>query len=374
MKASTGSDLFAIVEKYAAMGVHRAGTDVDARTAEWVALELRERGLTVDARPVPFRRWVHTSRLLADGSEVEHLPVYHEWEGSLGTDNLYVAAFDPRRGGFPGALAEPAARARAAGADAAVLATTHPEGSLVAVNRIMDAGSGFPVVLVAGRDLERFATGPRHLDLDAHLEPASTTNLVATNDLDGPPLLLTTPLTGWFTCAGERATGLAVFLHLVERFADRPLLVVATGGHELGYFGVRRWVDEIEEHGDARPAAIIHVGASVAVDEPRTAGTRELIDTRLATTDVDGATAEAMATALSGIGLDLVTGSTGWLGESEVFCDLAVPMLSLTGSGIDFHTPDDTPERATSPGSLARVAAAVGDAVAALDHGVRSAR
>ena len=67
------------------------------------------------------------------------------------------------------------------------------------------------------------------------------------------------PLTGWFGCAGERGTGVAVLLDLVERFADRPLLVLATGGHELDYLGVRQWVAARRaEHGE-RPVAVIHV-------------------------------------------------------------------------------------------------------------------
>ena len=68
------------------------------------------------------------------------------------------------------------------------------------------------------------------LRLDAWTEPAII-NLEARNGLEA--VLITTPLTGWFGCAGEQGTGVAVLLDLVERFADRPLLVLATGGHEL---------------------------------------------------------------------------------------------------------------------------------------------
>ena len=77
--------------------------------------------------------------------------------------------------------------------------TAHPEGSLVGINRVIGGGSGFPTVLVAGREQDRLTGARVHLELDARLVPGETTNVVAANDLAGPPLLLTTPLTGWFT-------------------------------------------------------------------------------------------------------------------------------------------------------------------------------
>ncbi|MEM8708154.1 MAG: hypothetical protein AAGE98_16950, partial [Actinomycetota bacterium] len=138
------------------------------------------------------------------------------------------------------------------------------------------------------------------------------------------------------------------------------------GGHELDYLGVRQWVASTNE----RPRAIVHVGASVAVDEATDAGDRRLIPTRLAMTDADGTTADRVADALAPAAFIFRPGTESWLGESEVFCDMGVPMLSFTGSGIDFHTPEDTASRATSPASLELTAAAIGDAVDALLDGI----
>jgi hypothetical protein len=60
-----------------------------------------------------------------------------------------------------------------------------------------------------------------------------------------------------------------------------------------------------------------------------------------------------------------------WLGEGEVWSELDLPMLSVTGAGPWFHTPEDTPSNSTSPESLAVCAAALGEAVEAFDTAAR---
>ena len=80
-------------------------------------------------------------------------------------------------------------------------------------------------------------------------------------------------------------------------------------------------------------------------------------------TDLGGAAGTAIRAALEPAAFNVRPETTSWLGESEVLCDLETPMISFTGSGIDFHTPEDTPPRATSPDALATAAGAIGDAV-----------
>ena len=184
---------------------------------------------------------------------------------------------------------------------------------------------------------------------------------MASNGRPGPPILLTTPLTGWFTCAGERATGIAVLLHLVERLAERSLLVVATGGHELHWFGAQRWVDARTEP----LGAAVHVGASVAVEEDVPGGGRRLASTRLAMTTLAEAAGSPVAQALEPARLNLHPSTTSWIGEGRSWSQLGVPLLSFSGAGVDFHTPGDTPDRATSPAALVAAATGIGDAVEA---------
>ena len=105
-------DLFEIVVEYAELGVHRTGTPVDAATVDWLSDHLAKLGLGVTTEPLSFARWDAESTLLANGEPVDHLPVFHEFTGSVATVEPHVVAADPLFGGFPGVLRAPAVTER----------------------------------------------------------------------------------------------------------------------------------------------------------------------------------------------------------------------------------------------------------------------
>ena len=71
------------------------------------------------------------------------------------------------------------------------------------------------------------------------------------------PVVVTTPLSGWFGCAGERGTGIAIALELAKRLASSyPVTVVGATGHELEYYGAKRHLETMA----VQPAAVVHVG------------------------------------------------------------------------------------------------------------------
>ena len=365
-----GDRLFETVSRYHGFGVHQGGSEVDAATAHWMADCLREAGMTVDVRSVPFDRYSCDSTLTVDGQEMEHLVVPYSWTGRISSNTPWTGSFDPKRGGFGHLLEAPAAEAMQSGADCAVVATEHPNGSLVGVNRHDLSPLGLPLVLVAGRDLDRISRGPVELSVEASIVAGQTFNVEAHNpaSLDGSPvkpLLMVTPLTGWFGCAGERGCGVAMLQHLVKAMADTPIMALGTGAHELGFIGVSHWL----ETATADPSAIVHLGASLAVLEPGDKG--QLATTRIAMTSLEASDATPIAAALAEADLNLVTEPTAWVGEAQVLQRLGLPMLSLSGAGIDFHTPEDTPERATSPDALATVAKSMVEAAEAFDVATR---
>ena len=362
-----GDALYAVVEEYERLGIHRAGTEVDRATVDWYEQHLQALGLSTERSAVPFDRYLYESELTADDEPVEHLPLFYEWTGSIDTTDVGIVDLGDEQRRFGSSDFEATELVAATGAAAGVMATVNSKGSLKAANRVIRDRDGLPTVLIAGRDLERVrgATEVR-LRMDAALSAATTENLVARNDVPGVPLLLTTPLSGWFQCSGERGTGAAVLLALIERFASHPLLVLATGGHELDYFGVREWVAA----GPEPVAAIVHVGASVGCDELVDDGTRRPIRTRIARTDAHGTTADAMEAVLATVNYRFMGATDSWGGESEVLCDLGVPMLSVTGAGADFHTPEDITADVTSPGTMQSVSDAIAEAFAALIRSV----
>ena len=358
---SPGEDLYRIVCDYASLGNHRSGTDRDLATAEWFADLVGDLG-TVTTTVVEFERYDARSELTVDGRPLEHLALYYEFVGDVDTTNVAIRRLDARSGGFSRIADEVISEARQAGYATLVIATEHPAGDLVAINRDLAApASGLPTLLVAGRHHDALASATVRVRLDARLAGGHTANVEVSNDQPGPQLVLTTPLNGWFGAAGERGTGIAVLRHVAERLADRSVAIVATGGHELGYLGAHAWVDRCIE----APACVAHLGASLAVEAPGSDGSRRLIDSRIAMTTLDEATARPVAAALRDAGMGLRCQVDSWLGEGEAWSRLGVPVLSTTGAGPDFHTPSDTPERATSPDALARVAAAAHRAVSA---------
>jgi hypothetical protein len=366
-------ELFKLVTDYEALGDHRTGSAVDMETADWFAEHLELAGMSVSRETVNFTGWHCDASVRIDRHEIACLPVPYEWQGTIDTDRVAVIDLDPGLGVDLSVINEPVARAREAGFEAAVCATRHPNGLLRAINRPVHAtATNFPVFLVAGQHLATLTAGDVHVRASAEAMPSTTTNVFAHNGRSGNHVLLTTPLTGWFACAGERGTGIAVLLDLVTRLVhERPLCVLATGGHELGYIGAEHWVANQLRASDRRSedvGCIVHIGASAAVEATVLDG-RQLIETRRATTSLNAERSRVIANSLRLIGLELATSSSTWHGEAESLCRLQVPMLSLTGAGAEFHTPDDRAEAVTSPASLARVADAFYEATVALRDG-----
>jgi hypothetical protein len=74
---------------------------------------------------------------------------------------------------------------------------------------------------------------------------------------------------------------------------------------------------------------------------------------------------------LRGIGIKPSCDEGRWIGEAGVRRTLDVPMLSLSGAGVHFHTPADLPDAVTSPQTLEAVTAAL--AAVAVDLQVAAA-
>jgi len=97
-------------------------------------------------------------------------------------------------------------------------------------------------------------------------EAFNVTATIAGSDRDMPPLVITTPRSGWWQCASERGGGLACWLETMRAIAHagpkRDCLFLACSGHELGFLGIDAYIDR-------RPDLIrgahqwIHFGANI---------------------------------------------------------------------------------------------------------------
>ncbi|MCZ7525361.1 MAG: hypothetical protein M5U14_02590 [Acidimicrobiia bacterium] len=348
--------LYALVEAYAGLGDHRTGTPVDDATRSWLAAELEARGARVEEVRYAFDRYDARARVVVAGRAVPSLPVAYQGTGTVATDAPFVADLEMMAGLLAVDLDARMEEATRVGAPVAVLATPGPGGRLVAQNRAPVPRDGAPAVLVPGAALDALRAGPVRVELEARILEGSSANVVAHLGPDAPdPLVVTTPLTGWFACAGERGTGLAVALEVSATLAGEgvPVLFLGTTGHELEHLGVRRLLAA----GPVVARAVLHCGASLAAGEVGDGGP-ELSPLRMAmTTAVDRT--DRLEAALAPAEVAVGPGPSPWPGEGEEWRGLGSPVLSITGGFGRFHTPEDVPEAVTRPDLLVRVNGAV---------------
>lgn len=262
----TGERLFKAVQDYSAMGNHRVGTAVDARTNSWFADQLRAMGAEIQMQPFAFDRFDGATEVVIDGKTIPSMPLYYEAVGEVHSDRPHVAALKATTGDRPSqALKDEIANAKTAGAANAVIATEGAGGELSTPNCYPKLGSGMPTILVPGRHAEALGKGKVSARYSGRMVPGESHNVVARFGDKAA-----TPLSGWFTCAAERGTGIAVALALADRLGgSHPVMVVGSPGHEiLHHIG-------LEEYLTANRVAaslIMHLGANVAVGqkEPKT--------------------------------------------------------------------------------------------------------
>ncbi|WP_334162134.1 hypothetical protein [Phenylobacterium sp.] len=293
--AQPGEDaawLQAVLERFAGFGGKASGGPGDEASGAWLEDELRGAGYACrrQAFEVPFLDPRRVT-LAADDSRADLIAhVLGPVTGAAGVSGpLRLAAAG---GDLSGAIAlvtlphkrwvtlvdpmaaQPLEEALRRGAAAAVLVTTGPTGEAIALNVSPHRpGPARPVAILAPKDAAPFLAAaaegrPATLTVDADVGRRPAWNLIARLDRQAPKtLVISTPRSGWFGCAAERGSGLAVWLSLARWLAGADpgvnVELVCTSGHEFEYLGGEHYL----EHAAPRPEATalwVHVGASTA--------------------------------------------------------------------------------------------------------------
>lgn len=359
-----GARLYEIVQQYASVGDHRTGTEADRATLAWFSAELQRRGAEVQRMPFRFNRYDGASEVTIAGSKVASLPLYYQGLGDLTDEHPYVATIPViDNDKETPALADVLAQARVAGARSVVIATQGPLGELQTPDRVPVAGDGMPVVLVPGRVADALQKGPVQLAFSGRIVAGASDNIVASfGRPSGAPIVIDTPLTGWFSCAAERGTGIAIALALAEHIAPRhPVVVIGTPGHELlPHLGLTTYLQQ----NHIEPGLVVHLGANVALGRKDESGHWTFVDTRAVGVRSDADTYARMRPALATLGLTPYFNPPRFLGEAALWANaVKSPMLSIAGVGPQFHSPADTPENTTSPALLRQAYDALAGAV-----------
>lgn len=282
--------------RYIGFGSKQAGGAGDNAAGDWLAAELEQLGFKVERQsvPTPFFTTQRAELLCGEAKAAvwpQPIVITTGPEGATGplvridSDGLAhgtlagaVALVELPHGRWSSALAKPIRApidaAFAAGAKAVVAITNGPTGKVVALNadgrEPMFAG---PVALAAPDDAKPFRAAAMagqsatlHLRGETGRRPAF--NFIGRIDRGRKRwLAVSTPRSGWYTCAGERGPGIAAWLWLARwasrTVTDHDLAFICHSGHEYENLGASEALKAIAP-APAETRFWLHLGANVA--------------------------------------------------------------------------------------------------------------
>ncbi|MDE2368944.1 MAG: hypothetical protein KGN16_08220 [Burkholderiales bacterium] len=289
--ALAGATLFQDVKTYSDFGVHRYGSTGEQQALAWISKELAAAGLKVERQPLQMGRQlvVDKARVSLGDQTVDAFPLWWppEHEGPVVLDSVLKPDDDAagaiawlrlpyERGAYLNAQHRQKIMELATHKPLAILLTiANPAGSIFTYNVTQeDAPWPMPVILVPARLAADLEAGRKSglkvgIELATRVErEVASYNVIGRIDHGADrTIVVSTPVSSWFTSSCERGPGIALFLamarHAASRKDDVNYLFVATVGHEIGHGGMEAFL-----HAKAPPPekvrAWLHFGASLA--------------------------------------------------------------------------------------------------------------
>jgi hypothetical protein len=356
-----------LVQQYSDQGVHRTGTEVNRRSADWLTMQVAQRGLR------PSREVFYLSRvdpieatLTIGARRIQGIPLFDAaFTGGAGI----TGRFGPLESDADIGLGEtvpnqsaagPLGTARRANRQKAIVCVTKGQRSGLCPSNadLFLQPFGPPVLQVSSEEagwLGEQAKAGAQARLVAQVKRTTANAVNVTTRIAGanpslPPLVIMTPRSGWYTCASERGGGIICWLELMRTLKDtrpqRDILFVASSGHELGHLGINAFVD-------ARPGIVkqsagwMHFGANIgaAVDPGNTVQASD--------DEFEARLTREMGPA--GLKVDRrVPRGTVPGGEAEVVHRGGGQYVSVIGRNALFHNPEDRGTKAVDAAVVAR--------------------
>ncbi len=277
----TGEFLFNDVKAYSALGEHRTAGKVDRDTSVWLSKQLEAFGFTSKVIPFRVRQFQFDSaRLTANGRSIPCFPLWPP--RSTGPEPLrstiargstkgrIAIARLPKGGALTPAHIAIIRPLIDAGASAILGVTPSESGELVALNVAANAEPWPVPVLLVGPAEEMNLRGAIEvsISIQGRDEPAAEAfETVGEIGMGKRRIVISTPSSGWFHCAGERGPGIAIWLALARWASHRESIArftfVASSGHELGEQGMHNYLAKQAPRPDAVDVWL-HLGASIA--------------------------------------------------------------------------------------------------------------
>lgn len=374
----SGAKLYEDVISYYNLGEHRTASDGDLRTSQWLLEQLRAAGLKATLHSFALRQFsARQTRLLIGEQTIRAFPLWFPRSTGASPISGDLALFE--RNAEPGSLRGkialvkfPASAGTAmqqgsihfrivlavaeAGASGMVAVTESETNEIIALNSPAGAEPWpIPVVLAGQRDepaLTAAAGSHRRasLLLDGQDDSAALAkNVVARVGGGKDFIVVSTPQSGWFRCAGERGPGIAMFLGLARWASRRPsgagFLFVSTSGHELGGLGMRAFLKELAPPPE-QVLCWIHLGAGIATYlwEETATGLKRLREPdpkRFLMTRPD--LVPLLTTTFAGLS-GLTPNVNRAVGEFEFMLKAGYRIFGIAAGHRFHHTPADSPE------------------------------
>ena len=409
-KELNGQSLYKDVVTYAAIKVHRTGTEGDHLTSRWIEKTLKDTGLKTQLKPWRLKQFFLTECTLTIKNEniaafpawypkdtggkplAGRLAIYNEADVSNLKGCIALAGGDFAVQANVGVNVEAEIASKAGAIGLVIVSRGGRSGLLAATNarrrdqegykgqKYFQAPLPIPTVVIAEKDYERlapvFAKNPKAAITikGRHKTNVQAFNVLGVLQRGEKWIVVTTPSSGWFSCGGERGPGVALFLGLARWAANmntkHSLIFIANSGHELDNMGAHFTLDEyLPDYGihSKNVTAWLHLGASIAnrqwekadegflpLDKPGTIflqGTQTLLPhVKHAFKGIDG----------------YRIGSGFYAGELKVIIKAGFNAFGFFGANTFFHQQEDT-ERSTGPDLLEPVALALAEILETLD-------
>ncbi|MDX2305670.1 MAG: M28 family peptidase [Microscillaceae bacterium] len=286
-----GSKLFSTVERYVSLGEHRTGTDTDFATSEWLGKELSTQGYEVKYHTFGLKQFFLDKAFVTDPTDstvYEAFPLWYvqdsirlQAEGILTSnvsnpdtilDKIVLVNFTLGLNGRGATQVYQQLQDLISKGARAIIGFTENEANEIIALNASKAGSPWkiPILLVSPKHAKQLLKKEgKIIKVAIHGEFAQVNarNVYGKIGNNESFIVVSTPISGWFTCGGERGPGVAVWLALAQWASTQKLpytfIFTANSGHELGFWGA----DEFLEH-HAPPTdktkLWIHLGAGLA--------------------------------------------------------------------------------------------------------------
>jgi len=279
--------LFAHVEKFTSFGIHRTGTAGDNATSQWLSRELTSYGFSVRYLDFPLTQFFLDSAFVRVGeNKISAFPLWYvnksvnsATSGVLIDGNLPVSSFRNKIAYLRIKITDHVAdadRARfkeliSAGVTGIVACTESITGEIVASNTPEDH-SAWPVPIVfigAGDSARLMASLGKNvaISVSGKFQKVSARNVYGTVGSGSRYVVISTPISGWFSCGGERGPGIAAWLALAKWVSSAKLpyrfIFTANSGHELYGIGAHAFLDRVAPPA-SQTALWVHLGAGIA--------------------------------------------------------------------------------------------------------------